>query len=75
MVLDISRDAHGYLNSILLNMGFIEQPIQWTTNTRYMMGVVILVSLWMSLGTSFLSFIAGLQGIDLNQIEAGLIDG
>jgi multiple sugar transport system permease protein len=68
-------DAYGYLNSTLMNMGLIEQPIQWTTDTRYMMAVVILVSLWMSLGTSFLSFIAGLQGVDLNQIEAGLIDG
>ncbi len=71
----LSGDSYGLVNSTLLNMGFIEQPIQWTTDTRYMMGVVILVSLWMSLGTSFLSFIAGLQGIDLNQIEAGLIDG
>lgn len=71
----LSGDSYGLVNATLLNMGFIEQPIQWTTDTRYMMGVVILVSLWMSLGTSFLSFIAGLQGIDLYQIEAGLIDG
>lgn len=71
----LNGDMHGLLNSTLLSLGFIQQPIQWTTDTRYMMGVVIVVSLWMSLGTSFLSFVAGLQGIDASLIEAGLIDG
>ena len=36
---------------------------------------VILVSIWLSLGTSFLSFIAGLQNVDHSLIEAGSIDG
>ena len=40
-----------------------------------MMGVIILIVLWLSLGTSFLVFIAGLQGIDKSLYEAGAIDG
>jgi len=39
------------------------------------MPIVILVALWMSLGTSFLVFIAGLQGIDNSLYEAGAVDG
>ena len=37
--------------------------------------VLIIVSLWVSLGSSFLSFIAGFQGIDKSYYEAGAIDG
>ena len=44
-------------------------------DTKYMMNVVIIVVLWMSLGTGFLSFVAGLQGIDASQFEAGYVDG
>lgn len=70
-----SGDMHGYLNSWLLSLGFIKEPIQWLTDPNYMMGVVIVVQLWMSLGTGFLAFIAGLQGIDATLYEAGAMDG
>ena len=39
------------------------------------MPLCIVVSLWTSLGTAFLSFIAGLQGIDHALYEAGAVDG
>lgn len=70
-----SGDMYGYVNGILLNWGIIDQPIQWLIEPDYMMPIVILVTLWMSLGTSFLVFIAGLQGIDHTLYEAGAIDG
>jgi len=70
-----SGDRHGYLNSWLINAGFISVPIQWLTDPKYMMGVVIVVQLWMSLSVGFLAFIAGLQGIDRTLYEAGSIDG
>jgi multiple sugar transport system permease protein len=40
-----------------------------------MMPLILTVSLWMSLGTTFLSFIAGFQGIDKQYYEASAIDG
>ncbi len=70
-----SGDAYGYVNAWLLNWGVIGAPILWLTDAKYMMYVVILVSLWMSLGVGFLSFIAGLQGVDRAQYEAGEVDG
>ena len=60
---------------MLVEAGIIEAPIQWLTNPEYMMTVIILISLWMSLGSGFLSFIAGLQGVDKAQYEAGYVDG
>lgn len=70
-----SGDAYGFVNSRLINWGIISDPILWLKDSNYMMAVVILVSLWMSLGVGFLSFIAGLQGVDRAQYEAAEVDG
>ncbi len=70
-----SGDMYGYINGLLLRLGFINRPIQWLITPQYMMPIVIIVALWMSLGTSFLAFIAGLQGVDEQLYEAGAIDG
>lgn len=68
-------DAYGYLNSMLLNLGLIDAPMLWLTDPRYIMPVLIFVILWMSMGTGFLSFVAGFQGIDKSMYEAGYVDG
>ena len=70
-----SGDSYGYINGLLLKFGLISAPIQWLTDARYMMGVLISVMLWTSLGAGFLSFIAGFQGVDRSLYEAGAIDG
>lgn len=70
-----SSDRKGYLNNILLNMGLIDEPILWNTDPTYIMGVVMFISLWMSMGTGFLVFLAGLQNVPRDYYEAGAIDG
>lgn len=70
-----SGDSYGYVNGILLKLGFIFEPILWFQNPKYMMGLIIFVALWASLGTSFLSFIAGFQGIDKTLYEVAAVDG
>ena len=70
-----SSDAQGWVNGWLLNMGLINEPILWFFNANYVMPLCIVVALWTSLGTSFLSFIAGLQGIDKSYYEAAAVDG
>jgi len=70
-----SSDRMGYLNNILLNMGLIDEPILWNTDPTYIMGVVMFISLWMSMGTGFLVFLAGLQNISRSYYEAAAIDG
>jgi multiple sugar transport system permease protein len=68
-------DSYGYVNSFLMRWGFITEPIIWLQDTRYMLAIVMLVQLWLSLGTAFLAFIAGLQSIDRTLFEAGAVDG
>lgn len=70
-----SNDEYGLLNGFLLNTGILSEPVLWLSDTTVIMPVVILVILWSSLGTSFLAFIAGLQNMDRNLLEAGAIDG
>ena len=70
-----SGDSYGWVNGLLLNYGIINEEIQFFENADYVMPLCIVVALWMSLGTSFLSFIAGLQGVDRSLYEAGAVDG
>ena len=71
----ISGDAHGLVNGKLLEFGLISEEIQFFEDADYIMPLCILVAIWTSLGTSFLSFIAGLQGIDSSLYEACAVDG
>lgn len=70
-----SNDATGYLNGLLLKNGIIHERILWLSDSNYILPVVILVSVWMSLGVGFLSFVAGIKGVDEAQYEAAAIDG
>ena len=70
-----SGDAHGWINGILLNLGIVTEPIQFLNDASYVMPICILVALWTSLGTAFLSFIAGLQTVDRSLYEAAAVDG
>lgn len=70
-----SADMYGLINSLLMNIGILDDPVAWLTDTRYMLNIVIIVQLWCSLGTGFLSFVAGLQNLDPSLAEAGAIDG
>lgn len=70
-----SADSYGILNGWLMRLGIIKEPVGWLTDSAYVLAVVIVVQLWLSLGTGFLAFIAGLQGVDSGLYEAGMIDG
>jgi multiple sugar transport system permease protein len=71
----LSGDRYGYLNGFLLNFNFIQEPILWMRTEKYVLTVLIIVQLWMSLGTGFLAFIAGLQTVDKSLYEAAALDG
>ncbi len=70
-----SGDRYGIANGYLIKMGFILEPIWWLKTEKYILIIIILVQLWLSLGTGFLAFIAGLQTVDKTLYEAGAVDG
>ncbi len=70
-----SSDSYGLINNVLMETGIIDTPILWTQDPSYIMPVIIVISIWMSMGTGFLVFLAGLQNIDKGYYEAAAIDG
>ena len=70
-----SSDSYGWANAWLMELGITTEEILFFEDADYVMPLCIVVAIWTSLGTSFLSFIAGLQGIDKAQFEAGAVDG
>ena len=70
-----SSDAYGWANAWLIKLGIISSEINFFGDADYVMPLCIVVAIWTSLGTSFLSFIAGLQGVDRALFEAGAVDG
>lgn len=70
-----SSDSYGYINAYLLKFGIIDSPILWFENADYIIPILIIVQLWLSLGVSFLTFIAGIQTVDKALYEAASVDG
>lgn len=70
-----SGDQNGYLNSLLLANGFIQEPIQWLQSPQYLMTIMIIVTLWSSMGVGFLAMLAGILEVNPELYEAGALDG
>lgn len=71
----LSSDSYGWVNAWLLNLGVTREAITWLVTKEYIMPILIIVQLWLSLGVSFLTFIAGFQSLDKSQLEAGSVEG
>lgn len=70
-----SNDSYGLINSVLYRLGIMSEPIKWTLDPKYILGVVIFVSAWMGMGNGFLAFMAGMQNLSPELSEAGMVDG
>lgn len=70
-----SGDQNGYLNSFLMGWNVIREPIQWLQSPDYLMTIMIVVTLWSSMGVGFLAMLAGILEVNPELYEAGAIDG
>lgn len=70
-----SSDSYGYVNSLLISLGILTEPVAWLSSTDFIVPLVVIIQLWSGLGISFLSNLSGLQNINLELYEAGSIDG
>lgn len=70
-----SGDRMGYLNNLLLSMNLIQEPIQFLTSANTLMPIMILVSLWSSMGVGFLAMLAGILNVNPSLYEAAYLDG
>ncbi len=70
-----ASDKYGLINYVLLNIGLITKPIYWNQDADYILPTIMIISIWMSMGTGFLVFMAGLKNVPQSLYEAAAIDG
>lgn len=70
-----SGDTRGYLNSLLINWGFISTPVQFLQAPGFIFGIMIFVGLWSSMSVGFLAMLSGILNINKELYEAAYIEG
>lgn len=65
----------GIVNNTLVSMGAIPKAINWLGNKKYAMQTVVIVSVWKDMGTYMIYWLAALQGVPADVIEAANVDG
>ena len=70
-----SDTANGPINSILLNLGLIAEPIRWMTNVWSARGLVGLMNFLMWFGNTTIILMAAIMGVDPGLYEAAELDG
>ena len=65
----------GMINSLLMNLGFMTEPINWLNDPFYAKVVIILGLIWRWTGYNMVFFLSGMQGIEYSIYEAARIDG
>ncbi len=65
----------GFINTILINLGFITSRINWLGIPETARFVIILALIWRWTGYNMVFYLAGLQNIDYSVYEAAKIDG
>ena len=70
-----SSDAYGYVNSLLLSLGLLTEPVAWLSSSQYIVPIVVMVQICSGMGVSFLANLSGLQNVNNELYEAGAIDG
>lgn len=65
----------GYINNLLLNAGVISSPINWTGDQPYAWLVIVLATVWWTIGFNMLLFVNALDEVDGTLYEAADLDG
>lgn len=65
----------GFINSLLVKMHLIEKPISWLESQPFAWIVIVIVTIWWTVGYNMILFINGLNNIDGALYEASSVDG
>jgi multiple sugar transport system permease protein len=65
----------GLINSFLIRLGLTDQGIAWLAGASTAMAAAIIAAVWKGFPFSTVVYLAGLQNVDQEQIEAAIMDG
>lgn len=68
-------DETGVLNTFLVNIGILSEPVVFLGNNNTFRAIIIATDVWKEFGYSAIIFIAALAGINQELYEAAEIDG
>jgi multiple sugar transport system permease protein len=71
----IFNGQYGVLNALLMTLGFTSEPVAWLAEERGAMAAVIVTKAWLSVPLFMAFFLAGLQGVSQDQVDAARVDG
>ena len=71
----IFNGQYGVLNAMLLQLGVISEPITWLAEEKGAMVAVVVTKAWLSVPLFMAFFLAGLQGVSQDQVDAARVDG
>jgi multiple sugar transport system permease protein len=71
----IFNSRYGVLNAVLLELGVIDLPQAWLSTSTGATLAVVLTKIWLSVPLFMTFFLAGLQNLDREQIDAARVDG
>lgn len=71
----IFNSRFGVLNALLVNAGLIPYPTAWLSTSAGAMAAIVLTKIWFSIPLFMSFFLAGLQSLDKEQIDAARVDG
>ncbi|NGP45371.1 sugar ABC transporter permease [Bacillaceae bacterium SIJ1] len=67
--------SDGAVNYTLMQIGLLDEPVNWLSDPNLAMMTVILINIWKNLGMNMVYWIAGLQGVPRELYEAARVDG
>ena len=68
-------DTNGLINSMLLSLGIISEPIKWLSEPAAVLPIAMMLTIWAGVGYYSVIFLAGLQNISEDLYDAARIDG
>ena len=68
-------ESFGYVNYFLIKIGLPQFTRAWLTSKDTAMGTILVANLWYNIGFITILFLAGLQSISTDILEAAVVDG
>ncbi len=65
----------GLINSFLIRLGLADQSVAWLATSATAMGAAIVAAIWKGFPFSTVVYLAALQNVDNEQVEAAIVDG
>lgn len=75
MIVTFLNQEDGVINQIMVNIGLVDEPVKFLTDSRLFIPMVVISDMWKGMGWWSIIFLAAMAGIPPTLYEASIIDG